>query len=144
MALRGLKLFQCADMYLPTGFAMSVGHDALARMQAGVPRQNLKRAKTSHDLESVVLFSKSSALCIGSNRNELESLPPHAMQKIFEHLTTDWIGAVIVKDVARLASMVTEDAYSRAQWRSTARPRKSVTALYQSFRALRRTAEIPF
>jgi hypothetical protein len=34
MAVSGLKLFLCADTYLPTAFAMSMRHDALARMTA--------------------------------------------------------------------------------------------------------------
>jgi hypothetical protein len=34
IALRGVKLFLWAATYLPTSFAMSAGHDALARMLA--------------------------------------------------------------------------------------------------------------
>jgi hypothetical protein len=34
MVLRGLKLFLCAERYLPTAFAMSLRHDPLPRMSA--------------------------------------------------------------------------------------------------------------
>jgi hypothetical protein len=46
MALRGSNLFLCADTYLPTAFAMSVRHDALARMPAVFANSAISSAST--------------------------------------------------------------------------------------------------